>query len=85
MSPVMLGMTTLRSPMALAAAAELGTYRFLQHCMGPVLQLFLMPGEATAEAAKMVAIKTAIVENIGDGWELLGLRCMNDERGCSNC
>jgi len=53
--------------------------------MGPVLQLFLMPGEATAEAAKMVAMKMAIVENIGDDWELLGLRCMNDERGCLNC
>ena len=73
MSPVMLGMTTSRSPMALVAAAELGTYRLPQHWMGPVLQLFLMPGEATAEAAKMVAIKMAIVENIGDDWELLGL------------
>jgi len=38
-----------------------------------VLQLFLMPGEATAEAAKAVTIKTAIVENIGEDCELLGL------------
>jgi len=82
MSPVMLGMTTLRSPMAVVAAAELGAYRFPQHWMGPVLQLFLMSGEATAEAAKAVAIKMAIIENIGDDWDLLGLRCMNDERGC---
>jgi len=85
MSPVMLGMTTLRSPMALVAAAELGAYRFSQHWMGLVLQLFLMPGEATDEAAKAVAMKMAIVENIGEDWELLGLRCVNDERSCLNC
>ena len=76
---------TLRSPTALVAAAELGAYRFPQHWMGPVLQLFLMPGEATAEAVKAVATKMVIVENMGEIWELLGLKCMNDGRGCLNC
>ena len=57
-------MTALTRPSALIPAAEVGEARVPQHWMGPVLQLFLIAGEATAAAAKVAAMMMASLENI---------------------
>jgi len=57
-------MTALTRPSAFIPAAEVGETRVSQHWMGPVLQLFLIAGEATALAAKVAAIMMASLENI---------------------
>jgi len=62
--PVMLGMIALTRPSALIPAAEVGEARVPQHWMGPVLQLFLIAGEAAAAAAKAATMMTVILENI---------------------
>jgi len=57
-------MIALTRPSALIPAAEVGEARVPQHWMGPVLQLFLIAGEATAAAAKVAAMTMASLENI---------------------
>jgi len=57
-------MTALTRPSALIPAAEVGEARVPQHWMGPVLQLFLIAGEAMAEMAKVATMMTVILENI---------------------
>ena len=62
--PVRLGITALTMPSALTPATEVGEARVPQHWMGPVLQLFLIAGEAMAEVAKVATMTTVILENI---------------------
>jgi len=57
-------MTALTRPSAFIPAAEVDEARVPQHWMGPVLQLFLIAGEATAAAAKAATMMTVILENI---------------------
>jgi len=57
-------MIALTRPSALIPAAEFGEARVPQHWMGPVLQLFLIAGEAMAAAAKVATMMTVILENI---------------------
>jgi len=57
-------MTALTRPSAFIPAAEVGEARVPQHWMGPVLQLFLIAGEAMAEVAKVATMMTVILENI---------------------
>ena len=57
-------MTALTRPSALIPATEVGEARVPQHWMGPVLQLFLIAGEAMAAAAKAATMMTVILENI---------------------
>jgi len=57
-------MTVLTRPSAFIPAADVGEARVPQHWMGPVLQLFLIAGEAMAEVAKVATMITVILENI---------------------
>jgi len=57
-------MTALTRPSALIPATEVGEARVPQHWMGPVLQLFLIAGEAMTAAAKVATMMTVILESI---------------------
>jgi len=57
-------MTALTRPSVLIPATEVGEARVPQHWMGPVLQLFLIAGEAMAEMDKVATMMTVILENI---------------------
>jgi len=57
-------MTALTRPSALIPATEVGEARVPQHWTGPVLQLFLIAGEATEAVAKAATMMTVILENI---------------------
>jgi len=57
-------MTALTRPSVLIPATEVGEARVPQHWMGPVLQLFLIAGEAVAEMEKVATMMTVILENI---------------------
>jgi len=56
--PVRLGMTALTRPSALIPAAEVGGARVPQHWIGPVLQLFLIAGEARAKGYQAAIAET---------------------------
>ena len=57
-------MTALTRPSVLIPVTEVGEARVPQHWMGPVLQLFLIAGEAMAEMDKVATMMTVILENI---------------------
>jgi len=66
-------MTALMRPSALIPAVEASEARVLQHWMGPVLQLFLIAGEATVAVVKAATMMMVILENIFEvGTCLLG-------------